>query len=91
MVLAIGASIAILLEGLLRYGRAVLFTYLGDAIESGTVTGLMNHAMRADAAALRPLGAPALLDGMRAGARVLVRLACPLGVIRLERWCMLGS
>jgi ATP-binding cassette, subfamily C, bacterial LapB len=69
-VLAVGVSIAIVLEALLRYGRAVLFAYVGEAFE-GRVTLLeVDHLMRANSKAVQAYGVPALSDAVRAVGQV---------------------
>jgi ATP-binding cassette, subfamily C, bacterial LapB len=69
-VLAFGVSVAIVLEALLRYGRSVLFAYIGEVFE-GRVTLLeLEHLMRANGKAVHALGVPALSDGIRAVGQV---------------------
>lgn len=65
-VLAVGVTIAILLEAVLRYCRAVLFAYLGAAFESQGTVRLLEHVMQADGRALQQLTTPALVWGLRA-------------------------
>jgi ATP-binding cassette, subfamily C, bacterial LapB len=50
-VLAAGVTIAILLEALLRYSRAVLFAYVGWTFDSRMTVQLVDHVMRADSKA----------------------------------------
>src|ERR1700754_4720662 len=47
-VLGVGVAIAILLEALLRYGRAVLFAQVGAVFESRTTLRLIDHVLRAN-------------------------------------------
>lgn len=68
--LALGVSVAILLDALLRYGRAVLFAHAGAAFESQMTIRLLDHVMRADSKSVHALGTPALSDAMRAVGRV---------------------
>ncbi|KRR27762.1 hypothetical protein CQ14_29460 [Bradyrhizobium lablabi] len=69
-VLALGVSIAIVLEALLRYGRAVLFAYVGETFE-GRVTLLeLDHLMRANGRAVQEYGVPALSDAVRAAGQM---------------------
>lgn len=65
-VLAIGVSIAILLEATLRYCRALFFAYVGAGIESQGTVRLLNHLMRADGRALHRLTTPVLTNAFRA-------------------------
>lgn len=45
-VIAVGITVAILLEAFLRYGRSVLFAHVGAAFESRTTIRLLDHLMR---------------------------------------------
>lgn len=69
-VLAVGVTIAILLEAVLRYSRAVLFAYVGWSFDFRTTVQLMDHVMRADARAVHRLGTPVLIDAIRAVGQV---------------------
>lgn len=69
-VLVLGVSVAIILEALLRYGRAVLFAHVGAAFESRTTVRLLGHVMRADGKAVQALGAPALSEAVRSVGQV---------------------
>jgi ATP-binding cassette, subfamily C, bacterial LapB len=69
-VLAAGVTIAILLEALLRYSRAVLFAYVGWTFDSRMTVQLVDHVMRADSKAVHRLGTPALMDAIRAVGQV---------------------
>lgn len=65
-VLAIGVSIAIVIEAILRYSRAVLFAYIGWAFESQMTARLLEHLLRADARAVHRLGTSTLTHTLRA-------------------------
>src|SRR5215475_5835236 len=65
-VLALGVSIAIVLEALLRYGRSVLFAYVGEAFEGRVTLAELDHLMRANGKAVHEYGVPALSDAVRA-------------------------
>jgi ATP-binding cassette, subfamily C, bacterial LapB len=65
-VLAVGVIIAIFLEAVLRYGRAVLFAYVGAAFESRGTVQLFERVMRADGRAFHRLTMPVLTDALRA-------------------------
>lgn len=69
-VLAIGVTIAIVLEALLRYSRAVLFAHVGWSFESQMTVRVVEHIMRADARRVHRIGTPALLDATRAVGQV---------------------
>jgi ABC-type bacteriocin/lantibiotic exporter with double-glycine peptidase domain len=69
-VLALGVSIAIVLEALLRYGRAVLFAYVGEAFESRGTLLQLDHLMRVNGKAVQAYGVPALSDAVRAVGQV---------------------
>lgn len=66
VVLAIGVTVAILLEAALRYGRAVLFARAGAAVESKVILRVFTHLLRANGNAVHKLGAPELSDALRA-------------------------
>jgi ABC-type bacteriocin/lantibiotic exporter with double-glycine peptidase domain len=70
LVLAVGVAIAILLEALLRYSRAVLFAYVGWSFDSRMTVQLVDHVLRADSKAVRRLGTPVLIDALRAVGQV---------------------
>jgi ABC-type bacteriocin/lantibiotic exporter with double-glycine peptidase domain len=70
MVLAIGVTVAILLEALVRYVRSVLFAYVGSAFEAEMTTRVLDHVMRADSKALHQLSVPDLTDAVRATGEV---------------------
>jgi ATP-binding cassette, subfamily C, bacterial LapB len=65
-VLAVGVLIAIVLEAVLRYGRAVFFAYVGAAFESQETVHLLEHVLRADWRALHRLTMPVLTYALRA-------------------------
>ena len=65
-VLASGVTVAILLEAVLRYGRAVLFAQVGAAYENKMTLRITNHLMRADGKAVHALGTPALTAAVKA-------------------------
>ncbi len=69
-VLVIGVTIAVLLEALLRYGRAVLFAYVGAVFESRMTLRLFERLMRASGKAVHTMGTPALLDAVRSVGQV---------------------
>ncbi len=69
-VLAFGVSVAIVLEALLRYGRSVLFAYIGEVFESRVTLLELDHLMRANGKAVHAFGVPALSDGVRAVGQV---------------------
>lgn len=66
LVLAVGVLVAILLEAVLRYGRAVLFAYVGAAFESQASVQLLGQALRSDGRAFHRLTMPVLTDALRA-------------------------
>lgn len=66
VVLAVGVLVAIVLEAILRYGRAVLFAYVGAAFESQATVRLIEHAMRADGRAFHRLTMADLVWAVRA-------------------------
>jgi ATP-binding cassette, subfamily C, bacterial LapB len=59
-VLALGVSVAIVLEALLRYGRSALFAYIGEAFEGRMTLLQLEHLMRANGKAVHEQGVPAL-------------------------------
>ncbi|HWA45460.1 MAG TPA: ABC transporter transmembrane domain-containing protein [Hypericibacter adhaerens] len=69
-VLAVGVTVAILLEALLRYGRAVLLAHVGAAFESRTTIQLLAHLLRSNPKAVQELGVPTLTDAVRAVGQV---------------------
>ena len=69
-VLALGVSIAIVLEALLRYGRSVLFAHIGEAFEGRMTLREVDHLMRANGKAVHEYGVPALSDALRAVSQV---------------------
>jgi ATP-binding cassette subfamily C protein LapB len=70
LVLAVGVMIAILLEAILRYSRALLFAYVGWSFDTRMTVQLVHHVMRADSKAVRRLGTPVLIDAIRAVGQV---------------------
>ena len=66
VVLAAGVLIAIVLEAILRYGRAVLFTYVGGAFETQGIVRLLEHVMRSDGRAFHRLSMADLAWALRA-------------------------
>jgi ATP-binding cassette, subfamily C, bacterial LapB len=69
-VLALGVSVAIVLEALLRYGRSALFAYIGEAFEGRMTLLQLEHLMRANGKAVHEQGVPALADAVRAVGQV---------------------
>ncbi|MEH2500251.1 ATP-binding cassette subfamily C protein LapB [Bradyrhizobium sp. AZCC 1678] len=69
-VLAVGVTVAILLEAMLRYSRSVLFAYVGSAFESEMTVRVVDHVMHANSKALHQLSVPDLSDAMRATGEV---------------------
>lgn len=69
-ILAVGVSLAILLEAVLRYGRSVLFAHVGALYEWRMKVALLDHLMHAEGHNVQRLGAPALSDAMRAVGQV---------------------
>jgi len=69
-VLAVGVAIAIFLEALLRYSRAVLFAHVGWSFESRMTVRLMEHVMSADARAVQRAGTPVLIEATQAIGKV---------------------
>ena len=65
VVLAVGVTIAIVLEAVLRYGRAVLFAHVGAAIEYQGAVRLLDHVMRADGRAVHRLTTTVLASALR--------------------------
>lgn len=64
-VLAVGVIVAIVLEAVLRYGRAVLFAHVGAAIECQGTVRLLDHIMRADGRAVHRLTTAVLAWALR--------------------------
>lgn len=69
-VLAVGVTVAIVLEAVLRYARAVLFAYVGSAFESQMTVRVVDHVLRTDGRALQQLSIPELSYAMRATGEV---------------------
>lgn len=69
-VLAVGVTIAILLEAVVRYARSVLFAYVGAAFEADTTVRLLDHVMRADSKAFHQLSIPDFSDAIRSAGEV---------------------
>jgi ATP-binding cassette, subfamily C, bacterial LapB len=69
-VLALGVTVAIVLEAMLRYVRSVLFAYVGSGFESEMTVRVLDHVMRADSKALHQLSVPDLSDAVRATGEV---------------------
>ena len=69
-VLAIGVTVAIVLEAVLRYARAVLFAHIGAASESQMTVRVLDRALRADSKALHQLSIPELSYAVRGVAEV---------------------
>lgn len=69
-VLAVGVTVAIVLEAVLRYSRSVLFAYVGSTFESEMTVRIVDHVMCADSKALHQLGVPDLSDAVRATGEV---------------------
>jgi ATP-binding cassette, subfamily C, bacterial LapB len=65
-VLAMGVTVAIVLEAIVRYTRAVLFAYIGSAFEAEMPVRVFDHVMHADSKAVRQLSIPDLSDAIRA-------------------------
>ncbi|HEU0216534.1 MAG TPA: ABC transporter transmembrane domain-containing protein [Stellaceae bacterium] len=65
-VLAVGVIIAIVLEAILRYGRAVLLAYVGASFEAQGTVRLLETVLRADGRALHQLTMANLVWGLRA-------------------------
>src|SRR5262245_1123455 len=64
-VLAVGVSVAIVLEAVLRYARSVLFANLGAAFDSQMTVRVLDRVLRADAKALHELSMPELSYAVR--------------------------
>jgi ABC-type bacteriocin/lantibiotic exporter with double-glycine peptidase domain len=69
-VLAAGVTVAIVLEALVRYTRAVLFAYVGSAFEAEMTVRVLDHVMHADSRAFHQLSIPDLSDAVRAAGEV---------------------
>jgi ATP-binding cassette, subfamily C, bacterial LapB len=69
-VLALGVTVAVVLEAVVRYTRAVLFGYVGSAFEAEMTVRVLDHAMRADSKAFHQLSIPDLSDAIRATGEV---------------------
>jgi ABC-type bacteriocin/lantibiotic exporter with double-glycine peptidase domain len=69
-VLAVGVTVAIVLEALVRYTRAVLFAYVGSAFEADMTVRVLDHVMRTDSKAFHQLSIPDLSDAIRASGEV---------------------
>ncbi len=70
LVLALGVTVAIVLEAVVRYTRAVLFAYVGSAFEAEMTVRVLEHVMRADSKAFHQLSIPDLSDAIRASGEV---------------------
>jgi ABC-type bacteriocin/lantibiotic exporter with double-glycine peptidase domain len=64
-VLAVGVSVAIILEAVLRYARSVLLAHVGSAFESQMTVRLLDHVLRADSKAIHQLSVPDLGNAVR--------------------------
>jgi ABC-type bacteriocin/lantibiotic exporter with double-glycine peptidase domain len=69
-VLAAGVTVAIVLDAVVRYTRAVLFAYVGSAFEAEMTVRVLDHVMRADSKAFHQLSIPDLSDAVRASGEV---------------------
>ncbi len=69
-VLAAGVTVAIVLEAIVRYTRAVLFAYVGSAFEAEMTVRVLDHVMHADSRAFHQLSIPDLSDAIRASGEV---------------------
>ncbi|WP_213742264.1 ABC transporter transmembrane domain-containing protein [Bradyrhizobium sp. dw_411] len=69
-VLAAGVTVAIVLEAIVRYTRAVLFAYVGSAFEAEMTVRVLDHVMHADSKAFHQLSIPDLSDAIRASGEV---------------------
>lgn len=65
LVLAVGVGVAIVLEAILRYGRAVLFAHAGAIYERRMSVALLDRVMHAEGPSVQRLGAPALAEALR--------------------------
>lgn len=68
--LAVGVTVAIVLEAVVRYVRSEMFAYIGSAFESDMTVRVLDHVMRADSKALHQLSIPDLSDAVRATGEV---------------------
>ncbi|WP_198026702.1 ABC transporter transmembrane domain-containing protein [Bradyrhizobium sp. ARR65] len=64
-VLAVGVTVAIVLEALLRYARSVLLAHVGSAFESRLTVRVLDHVLRADSKAFHQLSIPDLSYAVR--------------------------
>lgn len=64
--LAIGVTIAIVLEALLRYSRAAMFARAGSVVESKMILRVFSHLLHANGNEVHKLGPPELSDTIRA-------------------------
>lgn len=69
-VLAVGVTVAIVLEAVVRYARSVLFAYVGSAFEAEMTARVVDRVMRADSKAFHRLSIPDLSDAIRAAGEV---------------------
>jgi ABC-type bacteriocin/lantibiotic exporter with double-glycine peptidase domain len=69
-VLAVGVTVAILLEAMLRYSRSVLFAHVGSAFEAEMSVRVVDHVMHANSKALHQLSVPELSDALRASGEI---------------------
>jgi ABC-type bacteriocin/lantibiotic exporter with double-glycine peptidase domain len=69
-VLAVGVTVAIVLEAILRYARAVLFAHIGSAFETQMTVRVLDRVLRADSKALHRLSIPELNYAVRGVAEV---------------------
>ena len=69
-VLAVGVTVAIVLEAALRYARSVLFAHVGSAFESQMTVRILEHVLRADSRAFHQLSIPDLSHAVRGVAEV---------------------
>ena len=65
VVLAVGVTVAIVLEAALRYARSVLFAHVGSAFESQMTVRILDHVLRADSRAFHQLSIPDLSHAVR--------------------------
>jgi ATP-binding cassette, subfamily C, bacterial LapB len=70
LVLALGVTVAIVLEAIVRYTRAVLFAYVGSAFEAEMTVRVLDHVMHADTKAVHQLSIADLSDAIRATGEV---------------------
>ena len=64
-VLAVGVTVAIVLEAVLRYARSVLLAHVGSAFESRMTVRVLDRALRADSKAFHQLSIPELSYAVR--------------------------